>query len=357
MQLGFIGLKFSGKSTLFELLTQGKYESVHSGMADYRRGQVIVPDERVERLSKIYQPKKTTYAHFDCIDVMGLPAGMRSDQAAKYLEAVRQTDSLVAVIQVFEGYDSEGRPFRIDPVKNLEELEADLIFADLIVAETRLEKVKHLKARSASQFDPKELELLEKCRLLLEENKPLRDVHFSDSEDKRIRGFQFLSKKPLMAVLNCDESHYDKRKNYEINFKDSFPEIPVTSVSALTEKEIQELDEDERALFMEELGIDEPAINHVISTSYSALDLSVSLPSVRTRCAHGRCFPAPQHPMLRVEIHSDLQKGFIRAEVVSYDDLIREGSFANAKSKGLVRLEGKDYVVKDGDILNIRFNV
>ncbi len=357
MQLGFIGLKFSGKSTLFELLTQGKYESVHSGMADYRRGQVVVPDGRVERLSEIYQPKKTTHAHFDCIDVMGLPAGMRSDQAAKYLEAVRQTDSLVAVIQVFEGYDSEGRPFQIDPVKNLEELEADLIFADLIVAETRLEKVKHLKARSASQFDPKELELLEKCRVVLEENKPLRDVHFSVSEDKRIRGFQFLSKKPLMAVLNCDESHYDKRKNYEIKFKDSFPGIPVTSVSALTEKEIQELDEDERALFMKELGIDEPAINHVISTSYSALGLISFFTVGEDEVRAWTLLSGATAPDAAGEIHSDLQKGFIRAEVVSYDDLIREGSFSKAKSRGLVRLEGKDYVVKDGDIINIRFNV
>ena len=357
MQLGFIGLKFSGKSTLFELLTRGKYESVHTGMAEYNRGQVTVPDERVQRLSQMYRPKKTTYAHFDCIDVMGLPAGMRSDQASKYLEAVRQTDSLVAVIQVFEGYNAGGEPFRIDPVKNLQELEGDLIFADLLVAETRLEKVRHLQARSATQFDPRELALLEKCRDALENDTPLRNIDLMPEEDKRIRGFQFLSRKPLMAVLNCDEVHYERRGEYGSRFAQAFPDIPVTAVSALAEKEIQELEEDERALFMEEMGIDAPAIDHVISTAYAAFGLisffTVGDDEVRAWTLRA----GAKAPEAAGEIHTDLQKGFIRAEVVRYEDLLHEGSFSAAKAGGRVRLEGKDYVVQDGDILNIRFNI
>ncbi|MCK4813766.1 MAG: YchF family ATPase [Candidatus Marinimicrobia bacterium] len=357
MQLGFIGLKYSGKSTLFELLTQGKYEAVRSGMAEYHRGQVILPDERIIRLSDIYQPQKTTFAHFDCIDVMGIPASMRSDQAAKYLEAVRQTDSLVAVIQVFDGYDTEGKPFKIDPVANLKHLEDDLIFADLLVAETRLDKMRHLKARSAPQFNQKELDILEKCKAALDTNTPLRDIDISINENMIIRGFQFLSQKPLMAVLNCDETHYAEREHYETEFKNAFPLIPVTSASALAEKEIQELDEDERELFMEELGIDEPAINHVITTSYTAIGLisffTVGEDEVRAWTIASNAL-APEAAGV---IHSDLQKGFIRAEVVSYDDFMQENGMAQAKAKGLVRLEGKDYVVKDGDILNIRFNI
>ncbi|MDD3095671.1 MAG: DUF933 domain-containing protein [Candidatus Neomarinimicrobiota bacterium] len=357
MQLGFIGIKLSGKSTLFELLTQSKYETVRSGMAEYHRGQVLVPDERIDRLSGIYQPKKTTYALFDCIDVMGIPVSMRSDQASKYMEAVRQTDSLVAVLRAFEGYDAEGNPARIDPVADLKQLEEDLIFADLLVAETRLEKVLNLKARSAPQFNPKELAALEKCKAALDENNPLRFIELHPEEEKLIRGFQFLSRKPLMAVLNCDEAHYSQRGEYESSFGNAFPAIPVTSVSALAEKEIMELEADERAVFMEELGIEEPAIHHVITTSYAAFGLisffTVGEDEVRAWTLH----KGETAPEAAGAIHSDLQKGFIRAEVIAYEDFIREGGMTAAKAKGLVRLEGKEYLVKDGDILNIRFNV
>ncbi len=357
MQLGFIGLKYSGKSTLFELLTQGKYESVQTGLAEYHRGQVILPDERIDRLSEIYQPKKTTYAQFDCIDVMGIPASMRTDQASKYLEAVRQTDALVAVLQAFEGYDAEGNQKVIDPVADLDRLQEDLIFADLLVVENRLEKVNQLKARSAPQFNQRELDILNKCHKTLEENIPLRKIEISESEDIIIRGFQLLSQKPLMAVINSDESHYADRKQIETAFTEKHPDIPVTSVSALAEKEIQELDTDERAMFMEEMGIEEPAVNHVIATSYSAIGLisffTVGEDEVRAWNLHSPS-TAPEAAGV---IHSDLQKGFIRAEVVAYDDFMAEGGMSGAKAKGLVRLEGKDYIVKDGDIVNIRFNV
>jgi ribosome-binding ATPase len=357
MQLGFIGIRMSGKSTLFELLTRDKYETAHSGMAEYRRGQVLVPDERIDRLSEIYQPKKTTYAVFDCIDVMGIPASMRSDQTSKYLEAVRQADSLVAVLRAFDGYDADGNPARIDPVSDLKQLEEDLIFADLLVAETRLEKVLQLKGRSAPQFNPRELSVLEKCKAALDDNQPLRETELYPEEDKLIRGFQFLSRKPLMSVLNCDETHYAQRTEYESHFCKAFPDIPVTSVSAQAEKEIMELDTEERALFMEEMGIDEPAIHHVITTSYKAFGLisffTVGEDEVRAWTLN----KGESAPEAAGVIHSDLQKGFIRAEVIAYDDFIREGSMAAAKAKGLVRLEGKEYIVKDGDILNIRFNV
>ncbi len=357
MQLGFIGLKYSGKSTLFELLTQGKYESVQTGMAEYHRGQVMLPDERINRLSEIFNPKKTTYAMFDCIDVMGIPASMRTDQAAKYLEAVRQTDALVAVIQAFDGYNGEGQPAVIDPIADLKHLEDDLIFADLLVVETRLEKVKHLKFRSAPQFDQRELEVLEKCHATLEDNTPLRKIEVSENEGKLIRGFQLLSLKPLMAVISCDEAHYTDRAKLENIFTDAYPDIPVTSVSALAEKEIQELDADERAMFMEEMGIDEPAINHVIATSYSAIGL-ISFFTVGEDEVRAWNLRAPATaPEAAGVIHSDLQKGFIRAEVVAYDDFMNEGGMTEAKAKGLVHLEGKEYLVKDGDILNIRFNI
>ncbi|MFA6618844.1 MAG: redox-regulated ATPase YchF [Candidatus Neomarinimicrobiota bacterium] len=358
MQLGFIGLKFSGKSTLFELLTKGKFESVQTGLAEYQRGQVIVPDKRIDHLSEMFNPRKTTYAQFDCIDVMGIPSTMRTDQSAKYLEAVRQTDALVAVIQAFEGYNTEGQLATIDPVADLRHLEDELIFADLLVVESRLEKVKHLKQRSAPQFDQHELDILEKCHAALEEEKALRNIELSENEKKIIRGFQLLSLKPLMAVINCDEEHYKKRTETENIFKESFSDIPVTSVSALTEKEIQELDAEERDVFMEESGIETPAIDHVIATSYAAIGL-ISFFTVGEDEVRAWNLKAPATaPEAAGVIHSDLQKGFIRAEVIAYDNFMEvNGSMAEAKSKGTVRLEGKEYIVKDGDILNIRFNL
>lgn len=358
MQLGFIGLKFSGKSTLFELLTKGKYESVQTGIAEYHRGQVMVPDERIDILSKMFNPKKTTYAQFDCIDVMGIPSSMRTDQSAKYLEAVRQTDALVAVIQAFEGYNAEGHLAKIDPIADLRHLEDDLIFADLLVVENRLEKVKHLKQRGAPQFDQHELNILEKCHSTLENETALRKIEITENEAKIIRGFQLLSLKPLMAVINCDEKYYKKRLETEATFKATFSDIPVTSVSALSEKEIQELDAEEREMFMEELGIETPAINHVIATSYAAIGL-ISFFTVGEDEVRAWNLKAPATaPEAAGVIHSDLQKGFIRAEVVGYDDFIDvNGSMADAKSKGTYHLEGKDYIVKDGDVLNIRFNI
>lgn len=357
MNLGFIGLKFSGKSTLFELLTQGKYESVKTGIAEYHRGKVVMPDNRINALSEIFEPKKTTYADFDCVDIMGLPASMKTDQGSKYLEAVRQTDGLVAVIQVFDGYDLAGKPFKINPLLNVEQLIDELVFADLVVAETRLDKVLHHKQRGAPQYNAKEHDILQRCKDTLENGQAISDLEINTEDDKQIRGFQFLSKKPIMVVLNCDEAHYNKRDELLAAFHEGMPDIPVTAVSALAEKEIQELDEDDRLMFMEELGIDEPAIHHVIKAAYSALGLLSFFTVGEDEVRAWTVLKGATAPEAAGAIHSDLQKGFIRAEVVHYGDFMQEKSYAKAKSAGLLKLEGKEYKVEDGDILNIRFNI
>jgi len=212
MQIGFIGMKYSGKSTLFQLLTGDHYETMRTHAGEYFRGNVLVPDSRIDALSTIYQPKKTTYTYFECLDVMGLPSGKKHDQSAKYLEAVRQTDGLLAVLRVFDGFDDEGNPARIDPVGDIRSLEEELIFTDLVVMESRLEKLDTMKKRGAPQYDKEEHELLSRMHGHLEEEKPLRSMDLSADDHKKIRGFKFLSLKPLMAVLNCDEDHY-KNKN------------------------------------------------------------------------------------------------------------------------------------------------
>lgn len=357
MQLGFIGLKYSGKSTLFQLLAGDHYESLRLGATEYYRGQVTVPDQRITTLSGLFTPKKTTYANFECVDITGLPSGIKKDASTKYLEAVRQVDGLVAVIQAFEGFNDQGNPVKIAPADHIEQLEQELIFADLLVLESRHEKLVSMKQRGAPQFNKAEFDLLNKFKPQLEAEKPLRELTVTEDDMKLIRGFQFLSLKPLMAVINCDEANYAKRESWIQNVKSKFPGMAVSAVSAQMEKEIQELDEDERREFMTDLGITEPAIHQVIHTAYEGMGLisffTVGEDEVRAWTVEKES----SAPVAAGKIHSDLQTGFIRAEVVKYTDFILYKSMAEIKSKGLMHVEGKEYIVQDGDILNIRFNV
>jgi len=357
MQLGFIGLKFSGKSTLFELLTNNHFENAKIGISEVRRGQVIVTDDRIQNLSEIYEPKKTIYAKFDCIDVMGISSESKHNISGKYLESVRQVDGLVAVIQMFEGLNPDGSQFKIDPINNIKLIEEELIFSDLMVLENRLEKVEKLKFRAAPIYDPKEHDILLKCKQILDNEESLRTNKFSKEENKLMRGFQFLSQKELVIVLNFDESHYSQREKYQLEIEKSFPNKAVTSVFAFEEKEIQELDPEEQKEFMQEMGIEEPAIKQVIKTAYKGLGLisffTVGKDEVRAWTIKNNS----NAKEAAGAIHSDLEKGFIRAEVINYNEFIKYNSITKAKENGAVKIEGKNHIVNDGDILNIRFNV
>jgi ribosome-binding ATPase len=357
MQLGFIGLKYSGKSTLFSLLTGDHYESLRLGGNEYFRGQVMVPDGRVTALSEIFKPKKTTYANFECIDVAGLSTAKKKDTSTKYLEAVRQVDGLVAVIQAFEGFDDQGNPVKIDPVGHLEQLEQELIFTDLLVLESRYEKLLLMKQKGSIQFNKAEFEILEQFKEQLEADKALREMNMNEEELKPVRGFQFLSLKPFMAVINCDEKHYSEKDKLISGVRTAFPRMSVSAVSAQIEKELQELDEAERKEFMADLGITEPAINQVIQTAYEGMGLisffTVGEDEVRAWTVEKNS-PAP---VAAGKIHSDLQAGFIRAEVTKYEDFMKYPTMAEMKARGLMKVEGKEYLVQDGDILNIRFNI
>ncbi|MEA1987173.1 MAG: redox-regulated ATPase YchF, partial [Candidatus Marinimicrobia bacterium] len=353
MQLGFIGLKFSGKSTLFELLTNNHFETANTGTGEVRRGQVLVADDRIKILSDLYNPKKTTYTKFDCVDIMGITSSGKDNLSGKYLESVRQVDGLVAVIQMFDGFNSDGSKFEINPVNNIKMIEEELIFADLMVLENRLEKVEKLKQRGAPQFNKKELEVLLKCKQILDEEKSLRTVEFTIDEKKLISGFQYLSRKPLIIVLNFDDSNYPKREQYEQDIIKLFPNRAITSVSALEEKEIQELDAEEQKEFMAEMGIDEPAIKQVIETAYKGLGL-ISFFTVGED--EVRAWTIKKDTIAKEAsgtIHSDLEKGFIRAEIINYTEFMKYKSLTKAKESGSVRVEGKSYIVKDGDILNV----
>jgi len=357
MQIGFIGLKYSGKSTLFQLLTHNHYETLRTHAGEYFRGNVPVPDMRIDALSGIFNPKKTTYTFFECLDVMGLPSGKRQDQSGKYLEAVKQTDGLIAILQMFNGFDDTGNAFRIDPGANLSHLQDELIFSDLLVLEARLEKVENMKKRGAPQYDKSEHELLLRCREQLESEHPLRTMDLSPEEEKGIRGYQFLSRKPLVAVLNCDEEHYAQKDSILAELETRFSDIAFGAVNALAEKEIQELDEEERREFMQDMGILEPAVHQIIKATYRGLGLISFFTVGEDEVRAWTCPAGSTAPEAAGKIHSDLQAGFIRAETIHYDSFMEAGSLSEAKHRGMMRLEGKEYTVRDGDILNIRFNL
>lgn len=351
MKIGIIGMPQSGKSTLFRLLTNSTPGL--NGKAAIAVGKV--PDQRIDRLSEIFRPRKTTYAAIDFVDVPGF-AGSGSN-AGEFFEKVRDVDALVLVVRAFES-DTVPALSGIQPAANFRTIQQELLIADWSVLEKRLERAAKLRMKGGRAED---LAVLEKCKATLEEDRPLRQLELSAEEEQLIRDYNFLTKKPLIVVVNVDEGQM-KRQSYpqqaELERELAEKGIPFLVVCGQLEMEINELDSTDAALFMEELGITETGIARLARTVYSDLGLisffTVGEDEVRAwtirsgytaRKAAGK-------------IHSDIERGFIRAEVVSYADFIEcGGSMQKAKEKGLFRLEGKDYTVKDGDIISFRFNV
>jgi GTP-binding protein YchF len=347
MKLGIIGLPQSGKTTIFNALTRRGGESAPSG------GQVVpilgvvpVPDGRVDWLSDLYKPKKTTYAQVTYMDLQGMPGGVESKQEymSILLTHMRPMDALLLVIRNFPG--TSGEPPGVS--RDFRELTDEFLIADLGTVEKRLEKLE-LEAKRGKKPQGAEKELLQACAELLNAEKPLRE----DPElvkAPELRGFTLLSAKPLLVVVNNPDED------------DRLPDAAFGSAEAMVvrgklEMEMAQLSEEEASVFREDYGIAESALDRVIRRSFSLLRLATFLTvgedEVRAwTIADG--LPAQE---AAGAVHSDIQRGFIRAEVVAYDDLLRAGDYAAARKQGLVRLEGKQYPVQDGDIIHFRFNV
>ncbi|NLM55101.1 MAG: redox-regulated ATPase YchF [Firmicutes bacterium] len=345
MKIGIIGMPQSGKSTLFRLLTNSP--SGLNGKAAIAVGKV--PDPRIDRLSEIFQPRKTTYAAIDFVDVPGLTAGPGSN-ASEFFEKVRDVDALVLVVRTFAG--------GTQPAEEFNQIQQELLIADWSILERRLERV--AKQRMKNPSGAAELAVLEKCKAVLEEDLPLRQLPLSAEEEQLIRDFNFLTKKPLIVVVNVDEDQmrrgsYPQQKELEDLLAQKG--IMFLVVCGQLEMEISQLDAEDAALFLEELGLTETGIARLAQVVYSSLGLisffTVGEDEVRAWTIRDG-FTARK---AAGKIHSDIERGFIRAEVASYDDFMAYGSMQKLKEKGLLRLEGKDYLVKDGDIISFRFNV
>lgn len=356
MRLGIFGLPQSGKTTLFNALTRGHVPTgAVSGKIEVHTAVVDVPDVRVDRLSQMYLPKKTTYAKVTYSDIAGLDGSAgKSGISGRLLNQLTQLDGFIHVVRAFENENVPHAAGSIDAQRDLETMDTEFILNDQISVERKLERLADERrkggGREKAAID-REIELFQRLHEVLLAEKPLRDLHLSEEEDKNLSGFGFLSRKPVLVVVNLSEGQPAPAIEYP------HERSMVVPLQGRLEMDISQLPADEMALFLAEYHISEPSLHRMIRLSYDLLGLlsffTVGPDEVRAwTVPRGALAPAAAG-----EIHTDLQKGFIRAEVIHYDELMALGSMHEAKAKGKLRLEGKDYVVKDGDILNIRFHV
>ena len=356
MKIGIIGLQNSGKTTIFNALTGQDIEvtSYSSAKTEPNLGIVDVIDERVTRLSEMYEPKKTIYANIEYIDFVGLTgSGNRKDAIpANVLALAKTTDALALVVRNFNDTEVIGD---IDPLSDIDSIESELIISDLIIAENRLGKIELSKKRGIKDAA---LIIEEKALIKiidqLNSDKSLRDLELSSEEEKAVRGFQFISQKPLLIILNSDEDNFGANEELLNQISEKYK---VIEFAGNFEMELSKLPPEEAAEFMEDMNISESARDRLTKFSYEILGY-LSFFTVGKDEVRAWTITKGQNAVEAAgKIHSDLARGFIRAECFSYDDLMETGSEKAIKEKGHFRLEGKNYIVKDGDILNIRFSV
>lgn len=354
MQLGIIGLPMVGKSTIFELLTEGRHKAGASTRANSAMARI--PDDRIDFLSSLYKPKKTTYAQLEVVDIPGLSPG--NDKASSvFLDMVRQADALLHVVRVFEDEMVPLVNDRIDPIHDIELVNYELLLADLDLIEKRVERINSGKRKAQAD---KELFLLDRLRRAIENQQPISSVELDEEEQIIMKSYQFLTSKPMLVCLNLSEADqlsgqyagHDQVHEYSRKY-----ELPIVELSASIERDIAELEPEERELFMQEAGITEPGLVKVSRSMYLRLGLISFFTVGEDEVKAWTIEKGTNARKAAGKIHSDIERGFIRAEVVEYQAIREYGSMNAVKEQGLFRLEGKDYIVQDGDIVHFRFNV
>ncbi len=351
MQIGIIGFKFTGKTTLFNVIT-GAGRPTGTGGVDLHLAVGKVPDPRLARLTVMFNPKREVHTSIEWVDIPGFQGGAGADGAregTKFLEHGRKVDALAQVVRCFGG--GYGDP---DPLGELESMALELALADLQIVENRLEKMEKEKARMGKFTNPLEPPMMTRFKEQLENDKPLRELELSPDEVKMSAGYTFLTLKPMIAVLNHAEG--EEMPAETIAAAEAMGAETV-ALCAAVEEELAELDEADAAEFLADMGITERALNRMIRAAYGALNLQSFFTVGPDECRAWAVRKGSTAPEAAGAIHSDLQRGFIRAEVTAYEELIAAGGMAAAKAANQVRLEGKAYVVQDGDILEIRFSV
>lgn len=365
MKLGIVGLPNVGKSTLFNAITKAGAESANYPFCTIEPnvGVVSVPDKRLDVLEKMYNTKKKIYTAIEFYDIAGLVRGASKGEGLgnKFLSHIREVESIVHVVRCFSDPNVVHVDGSVDPIRDIETINLELVFSDIEVMDRRIEKVVKL-ARSGNKEAKIEYDLMVKVKNHLEEGKPVRTLDLTDDENEMVKSFFLLTTKPVLYVANISEDDLisgnlenefvKKVKEYAKNEKSE-----VVVISAKIEEELSTLEEDEKSEMLKEYGLDEAGLDKLINASYKLLGLMSFLTAGVQEVRAWTIKQGTKAPQAAGKIHSDIEKGFIRAEIISYDKLVECGSESAAKEKGFYRLEGKEYIMHDGDIVHFRFNV
>ncbi len=358
MRIGLFGFPMTGKSTLFQILT-GLEPSAHAIPGEAQIGMTRVPDARLTTLAEMYSPKKTTPATIEYLDLVGMEKG----QASKVLplDQLRTADALAHVVRTFEDENIAHPEGSIDAARDVELMEIEFILADHTVAEKRREKLSRQVKKTNTPEEKKELALFDRVVAALEEETSLRNVEFSEDERRTLRGYTFLSLKPLLVVVNAGEGDAGRLDSgaeaFGLQQTAAKPSTRVVALSAQIEAEIAQLDDDDAASFRADLGIVEPALDRMIRASYDLLGRISFFTVGDDECRAWTIRRGTVARRAAGSVHTDIERGFIRAELIAYTDLIEAGSWNAGRDKGTLRLEGKHYVMADGDVVDFRFNV
>ena len=363
MKLGIVGLPNVGKSTMFNSITKAGAECANYPFCTIEPnvGVVPVPDERLDALTKMYNPQKTTHAVVEFVDIAGLVKGASKGEGLgnKFLSHIRETDAIVEVVRCFEDSNVVHVDGSVDPVRDIETINLELIFADIETVNKRLDKAKkNLKADKKYQ---EEIDLLEKIKTSLENGISARAIDYTKEEQELVKDMFLLTTKPILYIANVSEEQIEDPENdenvkkvKEYALKENAEVIPLC---VKIEEELSGLDDNDKKEMLEALGLEESGLDKVIKKSYDLLGLMSFLTAGEPEVRAWTIKKGTKAPQAAGKIHSDIERGFIKAEVVSFEDLMKEGSMVAAREKGLVRQEGKEYIMQDGDIVLFKFNV
>ena len=363
MKLGIVGLPNVGKSTMFNSITKAGAECANYPFCTIEPnvGVVPVPDERLDRLTEMYNPQKTTHAVIEFVDIEGLVKGASKGEGLgnKFLSHIRETDAICEVVRCFEDTNVVHVDGSVDPIRDIETINLELIFADIETVNKRLDKArKNLKADKKYQ---EEIDVLEKIKGSLENGISARAIEFNEDEQVLVKDMFLLTTKPILYIANISEEQIENMENDEMVQKvreyASKEKAEVIPLCVKIEEELSGLEDNDKKEMLEALGLEESGLDKVIKRSYDLLGLMSFLTAGEPEVRAWTIKKGTKAPQAAGKIHSDIERGFIKAEVISYDDLINSGSMVLAKEKGLVRSEGKEYIMQDGDIVLFKFNV